>query len=81
MRVKRSAPIERQERTTAVGTFTGRFQGVAALIRGVASRARMWLIEDLRGNGEKDGGTIAAAQRDTETKKAIELCLLVTWHN
>jgi hypothetical protein len=41
----------------------------------------MWLIEDLRGNGEKDEGTIAAAQRDTETKKAIELCLLVTWHN
>jgi hypothetical protein len=51
------------------------------MIRGVASRARMWPIEDLRGNREKDGGTIAAVLRDAETKKAIELCLLVTWHN
>jgi hypothetical protein len=38
-------------------------------------------IEDLRGNREKDGGTIAAALKDPETKKAIELCLLVSWHN
>jgi hypothetical protein len=51
------------------------------MIRGVASRARMWPIEDLRGNREKDGGMIAAVLRDPETKKAIELCLLVTWHN
>jgi hypothetical protein len=41
----------------------------------------MWPIEDLRGNREKDAGTIAAALRDPETKKAIELYLLVTWHN
>jgi hypothetical protein len=81
MRVKRSAPIERQGRTTAAGKLAGRFQGAAAMIRGVASRARMWPIEDLRGNREKDGGTIAAVLRDPETKKAIELCLLVTWHN
>jgi NADPH2:quinone reductase len=39
------------------------------------------LIEDLRGNRQKDGGTIAAALRDSDTKKAIELCLLVTWHS
>ena len=81
MRVKRSAPIERQGRTTAVGKLTVRFRGAAALIRGVASGARMWPIEDLRGNREKDGGTIAASLRDSETKKAIELCLLVTWHS
>jgi hypothetical protein len=81
MRVKQSAPIERQGRMTAVGKFTGRFQGAAALIRGLSSRARVLPIEDLRGNREKNGGTIAAALKDPETKKAIELCLLVSWHN
>lgn len=80
MRVKRSAPIERQGRMTAVGKLAGRLQGAAALIRGVAS-TRVSPIEDLWGNREKDGGTIAAALKDPETKKAIELCLLVTWHN
>ena len=81
MRMKRSAPIERQGRMTAVGKLIGRFQGAAALIRSVASRARVLPIEDLCENREKDGGMIAAALKDPETKKAIELCLLVTWHN
>jgi hypothetical protein len=81
MRVKRSARIERQGRMTAVGKLTGRLQGAATLIKGVASRARVLPIEDLWGNREKDGGTIAAALKDPETKKAIELCLLVSWHN
>jgi hypothetical protein len=66
---------------TAVGKFTDRVHWAAALTRGLSSRARVLPIEDLRRNREQDGGTIAAALKDPETKKAIELCLLVSWHN
>jgi hypothetical protein len=74
MRVKRSARIERQGPMTAVGKLTGRLQGAAALIKGVASRARVLPIEDLWGNREKgrrhDRGC-AKRPRDEESHRVV----------
>jgi hypothetical protein len=74
-------PIECRGRMTTVEKSAGWFHGAAALIRRLSSRARVLPVEDFLGNRQNDGGTIAAALNNPETRKAIELCLLVSWHN
>jgi hypothetical protein len=64
---------------TVVRKLTGWFKKAVALISLVPSRALLLTVDNPCRIHQENETTVA--RRDFETNRAIEMCLLVTWHN